>query len=295
MQKIEKRRIAVILTCYNRKTKTVSCIKRLAEIGQSSSWHIEIFLTDDGSTDGTVEGLLSLNLDISMHILKGDGNLFWARGMNLAWSNALKVASFDGYLWLNDDTILYDTIFDEIEFTDYYSLHNYKKRGVYVGSTRSTDTETFTYGGHFYKNRLLNTLGDIIPNKDIQNCEIANGNIAYVSKDVVDVLGIFHNGYIHGADYDYTYLAYKKNFPVLVMRGYLGECNNDHQSEGYVKFKSLSFKERINYLYSPKGLQFGGALLFQRRFFPYRYPLVLCAGWFKLFFPKLYCFLNKLR
>lgn len=295
MQKMKKLRIAVILTCHNRKNKTVSCIKKLLQISQISHSQIEIFLTDDGSTDGTVEELLSLNLDIPMHILKGNGDLFWARGMNLAWSTALNTASFDGYLWLNDDTMLYNNVFDEIELTDDYSFQNYGKGGIYVGSTCSTDSKTFTYGGHLYKNKLLNTLTDIIPNDSIQICEIANGNITYISKDVVEVLGLFHNGYIHGADYDYTYLAYKKNFPILVMRGYLGECDDDHQSEGYMKFVTLPFKERINYLYSPKGLQFGGALLFQRRFFPYRYPLVLCAGWFKVFFPKLYCFLNNYR
>ena len=255
---------------------------------------VEIFLTDDGCTDGTREALLDLNASVPLHILKGDGDLFWARGMNLAWSYALK-GDFDGYLWLNDDTILYDNIFTEIIYTHKYSLAKYGKSGIYVGSTCSFDGKSFTYGGHFYKNKILNTLGDVLPSENVQECEIANGNITYISNEVVKDLGIFHKGYTHGADYDYTYLAYKRNYHVLVMRGYLGQCDNDHQDEGYVKFISLPFKQRVKYLYSPKGLQFKGALLFQRRFFPMRYPFVLVFGWFKVCFPKLYCWLNKLR
>lgn len=288
-------KIAVILTCHNRKDKTVACISKLLQVSQNSDLvSIEIFLTDDGCTDGTVEALMALNASVPLHILKGDGNLFWAKGMNLAWSCAIDF-DFDGYLWLNDDTLLYDNIFYEIDYTHKYSLLKYGKSGIYVGSTCSSDTKSLTYGGHCYVNKFLNTLKDVLPCEDVQECEIANGNITYVSREVVQALGIFHKGYVHGADYDYTYLAHRRNYPILVMRGYLGECDNDHQHEGYVKFISLPLYERVKYLYSPKGLQFGGALLFQRRFFPWRYPFVFFFGWFKVCFPYLYCKLNKLR
>ena len=103
-------KIAVILTCHNRKDKTVACISKLLQVSQNSDLvSIEIFLTDDGCTDGTVEALMALNASVPLHILKGDGNLFWAKGMNLAWSCAIDF-DFDGYLWLNDDTLLYDNI-----------------------------------------------------------------------------------------------------------------------------------------------------------------------------------------
>ena len=37
-----------------------------------------------------------------VHIIKGDGNLFWNRGMYMAWQAAIKEKDYDFYLWLND-------------------------------------------------------------------------------------------------------------------------------------------------------------------------------------------------
>ena len=42
-------KIAVLLTCYNRKDKTLACLKSLSK--NSSS--VIVYITDDASTDGT--------------------------------------------------------------------------------------------------------------------------------------------------------------------------------------------------------------------------------------------------
>ena len=68
------------------------------------SFSIEVFLVDDCSTDGT-----STALQIqypSIKIIQGDGNLYWNRGMHLAWKTAAASKEFDYFLWLNDDTLL---------------------------------------------------------------------------------------------------------------------------------------------------------------------------------------------
>ncbi|MCB0846867.1 MAG: glycosyltransferase, partial [Bacteroidetes bacterium] len=48
--------IAVAMTCHNRRPKTVNCLERLyAQEGINENFSLDIFLVDDGSTDGTAQ------------------------------------------------------------------------------------------------------------------------------------------------------------------------------------------------------------------------------------------------
>ena len=93
-------RIAAIITCHNRKDKTLACLKSLLQIAPT----IDVYLTDDGSTDGTSEAVRQQCPQVQ--IIQGDGNLFWSRGMYIAWKEAVK-SDYEYYLWLNDDVVLY--------------------------------------------------------------------------------------------------------------------------------------------------------------------------------------------
>ena len=102
-------------------------------------------------------------------------------------------------------------------------------------------------------------------------------------------MGVLYEGYIHGGgDHDYTYRAYKAGFPVLVMKNYVGICENDHMKKRHVDFMRMSLGERIKYMKSPFGLNLHNILLFQKRCFPYRYPFVWLIGYLKALFPILY-------
>jgi GT2 family glycosyltransferase len=286
-------KIATLLTCHNRKEKTIQSLHKLFEAAKKSV-EIEntVFLTDDGSSDGTKEEIALLFPDVK--IIVGDGTLYWAGGMRKAWEEALKY-DFDGFLLLNDDTLVFENVFKEIVLADSYSYEKYSQGGIYVGSTKDKNGN-LSYGGSNYVNKLLNTISSIIPNNEYQECHLGNANVTYVSTDVVKRVGILHKKYVHGiADYDYTYNAYLNKMPLFILKGYQGLCENDHNDEGYNKFVSLGFKERVDFLYSPRGFQFDASLLFQLRFFPYRYPFVFFAAWLKVFFPKFYFRLNKNR
>ena len=53
--------IAVLLTVFNRKDKTLECLKHLyVQNGIGVHYDIEVYLTDDGCTDGTPEAVNSL-------------------------------------------------------------------------------------------------------------------------------------------------------------------------------------------------------------------------------------------
>jgi len=47
--------LAVLLTCHNRKDKTVECLSSLYTCIVPQGYSFDVFLVDDGSTDGTNE------------------------------------------------------------------------------------------------------------------------------------------------------------------------------------------------------------------------------------------------
>jgi GT2 family glycosyltransferase len=73
------KRIAVLLTVFNRKEKTKTCLQALFSQELAGEACIEVFLTNDGCTDGTPE--MVKTLFPQAHLVEGDGQLFWNRGM----------------------------------------------------------------------------------------------------------------------------------------------------------------------------------------------------------------------
>ena len=283
-------RIAILMTVHNRKEKTLRCLDSIVSTLPSEGFVLKVFLTDDGSTDGTADAVLAQAFPFETEIITGDGNLFWNGGMISSWKAALAEGGWDGYLWLNDDTVVLPEFWEDIVAADAYALSTFGKRGIYVGSTKDLDTGAFTYGGFVYTNKL--TLKDkmLPPDGTFQECEAGHGNITYVAAEVVERQGIFCDKYLHGGtDHDYTYLAHKAGFPVLVLPHYAGGCRNDHPKDGGRRaFFELSLKERFAAMKSPRGLNMHNALLFSRRCFPWRYPLILLTGYFKAIFPRTY-------
>lgn len=277
------RNIAIIITAFNRKEKTLICLERLRSL-KNQTVKFDTYLTDDGSSDGTYEEVSLQYPDVI--ISRGNGKLYWCGGMNLSWEKAIYTNKYDGYLWLNDDTYLQDNLFEELKEADEYCIQKYGKRGIYVGSTTDKTKSFITYGGSVFHSKIRNTLRKVIPNGTFQLCHIANGNILFVADEVVKAIGCLYREYVHGADYDYTYWAYTKGFPLLVLKNYVGICDNDHKSlKDCLLIRSLP--ERIKFLYSPTGMQLKTALLFQKRFFPYRIPYVFLTYWLKAIFPKI--------
>ncbi|TDT44751.1 GT2 family glycosyltransferase [Maribacter spongiicola] len=281
-------KIAVLLTCFNRKQKTLDSLKHLylslEKVKDDIS--IDIYLTDDGSTDGTAVAVAENYPNIN--VLQGTGSLYWAGGMRNSWNEAIKT-EYDAFLLLNDDTNVYDTMFTELIETHAYSQKKYGKGGIYCGPTMDKDSKEYTYGGHNFTNKFLAHFTKVLPNgKSPQSCELGNANIMWVSKNVVDEIGILSKKYIHGlADYDYTLMAVKKELPVLVTPNYLGNCSDDHTNP-YKTFAKLSFKKRVTLLHSPVGLDFKSNLEYNRQHFPVRLPIVYLMGWAKVIFPTIY-------
>lgn len=296
-------KIAVLLTCFNRKDKTLSCLTSLYRASYIYNNKVEdkvelsIYLTDDGCTDGTSDAVRDNFSDKNITILKGTGNLYWAGGMRFAWNEALKKHNeWDFYLLLNDDTDLLDNLFEELLNTHKYCIENYKQSGIYSGITSSkSDHNKMTYGGDIWKNKFLGTSIRLKPTGRPQLCDITNANILLVSKEVVDRIGIFWDGYIHGkADNDYSNQARKKGIPVLLTANFCGRCDNDHKSSKEVAdaVKEMSLSERKKYFSHPIRSN-KDYLKYIRRNMPFRYPIVCFGRMLNVYFPKFYYKINN--
>ena len=141
-------KIAVLLTCHNRREKTLSCLKNLLEQNLEDI-DLSVYLVDDGSSDGTSDAIKEHFPEVN--IIEGNGELYWNRGMHLAWTTALKNPNWDAVLWLNDDTILNDGALKTIvKYATQY------KNSIIVGSVSSVEDQSiYTYGGYQEQKHIL--------------------------------------------------------------------------------------------------------------------------------------------
>ena len=299
-------KISVLLTCHNRQDKTESCLRSLIRaVDLHNNNHVErilleVFLTDDGCTDGTVDVVQKIfPVNQHLHILQGNGNLFWAGGMRFCWREAIKCHDeWDYFLLLNDDTEVMENVFEELIKSQEYSLNQFGKKGLISGIICSKDKSmTITYGGSIWKNRFLATRSLLKPSGHPQPCDLTNANILFVHNDVVNKLGIFYEGYRHGlADYDYSINAQRKGFPVVLTANICGRCDRDHLDvkERAKKVISLSLEQRKQYFQNPLHSS-DDYLLFIRRVSPFRYPFVWLVRALNLYFPKFYYRMSGIR
>ena len=283
---MENKEIAVLLTCYNRKNKTVNCLNSFYNANKPEEYKFDIYLVDDGSTDGTGDVVKNVFSDIN--IINGSGNLFWAGGMRLAWKMALEHKDYNAFLLLNDDVLLHNEFLNHLIETDKYALKKNKKTGIYSGATIDDNTNQTTYGGYrLIKNHFVVRSKLLTPRKVPQQCELTNANILWISKETVDAIGIFDEQYTHGiADFDYSLQAVKKKIPVYLAPNIGGVCIHDHGVNW--KPNNSSLKERIVYLKSPKGLAYKEYLYYIRRHFPLFLPYSFVMLWLKTLFPSIW-------
>lgn len=279
---MKHQQIAVLLTCHNRKEKTLECLTSLFEAKLPPGCQLEVFLTDDGSTDGTGDAVRELFPQIN--VLKGNGELFWAGGMRFAWKTAMQKKPYDAYLLINDDVRLYSDFMVNLLRTEEHSLVQTGLKGIYSGATIDKK-RSVSYGGSSIKgNPFKVALEMLTPDELPKKCEVTNANILWVSKEVVDKIGIFDNRYTHGiADYDYSLQAHKMDIPVYLASNVCGICENDHRKTW--TSPNLPLKDRIAYLKNPKGLAYKEYMYYIKRHFPLFVPYSFVMLWLKTFFP----------
>ena len=233
--------IAVLLTVHNRKEKTLKCLERLYAQQSVELISMDVYLTDDGCTDGTPEAVTEQYPQV--HIIHGDGNLFWNRGMYTAWQEAAK-KDYDFYLWLNDDTYVYPHMLTTLLEATHYK----DNKAIIIGATQSADHRQATYGGRLANNQIP------IPNGNLVEVRHFNGNIVLVPRYVFQLLGNLDYYFTHSkGDFDYGMCAHKAGIEMYQAGTYLGECEFHETLDKWCN-PQVSFKQRWKMLYRPNGM-----------------------------------------
>ena len=236
--------VAVLMSVFNRREKTLACLSacfaQFEVMKPDRKYSFSVYMTEDGCTDGTSDAVSEFFP--SVHIIHGDGTLYWNRGMCAAWNEAAK-SDPDFYIWLNDDTIIRDGALSVLLETSAALGH----RAIVAGTAAGSDG-ILTYGGRTSGGKI------IVPDKTIPvGCDIFNGNLVLVPRHVFKKLGTMDQVFSHSfGDYDYGVRAEKSGITSVVAPGILASCDRNPGLPAW-RDASFSLKQRYAALMSPKG------------------------------------------
>ena len=249
--------IAVLVTVHNRRATTVACLKRLLPQLHEND---RVFIVDDGSTDGTGEALREYAEKVKVegegeqwskiHMIQGDGNLYWAKGMSLAWKTALEeepkyAYAYDGFLWLNDDAMLCGEALKKMKAAD--------------------DGESLIVG------QLVDSAGKEVYGLNVNGW--VNGNFVYVPRKVYEKVGMICGEYAHAwADSDYAIRCKKAGVPIKSC-GIVG-CTEWHELRPMLEGKNVAQRWRL--LFDPKGWNLHDLWLYRKRNFGIHIAILSC-------------------
>lgn len=231
-----------LMTCYNRKEKTVRALNNL--IRGNSKVSFSFMVADDGSTDGTFHELQKIP---NVTVLRGNGNLFYSGGMRLAIGEAKKIKeTYDYCLLFNDDVDFRESAIEELCDKD--------SSVIWVGPT-SDEKGELSYGGVVQTSKWRpKTQIVMADSQDGRECDTFNANCVLIPWEIFTSLDNIDAVYTHSmGDFDYGFSAKRKGYVIKVSDTFVGQCPDNPVSVSW-RNTELSRKERIRKKESPKGL-----------------------------------------
>lgn len=272
-------RTAVLMTVYNRIHVTLMGLRSLYNAIEflGNGYIFDIYMTDDGCTDGTAEAI-SVEFP-SVIIVQGNGKLFWSGGMRKAWQAAIDSGeNYDFYLWFNDDADLYK----DALLTMFKSSSIAGENAIITGAFCDKNGKA-TYGGKF-KNRTL-----VQPMGSITTVELMNGNLVLIPDVVFGKVGLVSNHYRHGfGDYDYGLRANKMGVQTYLSGTYVGKTERHDELIPIYFSKDKTIFQRWGILHDPRNSPII-AFRFNITYFGFKIALEeWVRSYLYLLFPKLY-------
>ena len=235
---------AVLITCFNRVETTLECLRHLFAARLPGGAAFDVWLNDDGCTDGTGERVEKEFPAVK--IIKGSGHDYWCGGMRRAWDAAAKHFDYDAYLWLNDDTMLNEDAFEVLLSSPATNDQRLTTNDyIIVGAVCGRDGKA-TYGGE-------QADGFYPPDGSWTPIVQMNGNIVLVPRSVFRRLGNLPDYMTHSlGDSYYSRLAVKMGMPVLLSPAFIGVCEKNEKTPAW-KREDVPLAKRLKSLYSPLG------------------------------------------
>jgi GT2 family glycosyltransferase len=268
------RRVAAVLTVFNRKDLTLDCLRSLR--AQAVPLDLDIVLVDDASTDGTSEAIKAEFPDVVL--LQGDGSLFWNGGMRLAFGTAIE-RDHDAYLWMNDDTVLDDGALARLVDTWDELAARGEQAAIVVGTTRDPETGELTYGGRVRTDPARPLQFELVePGDEPLQCDTMNGNTVLIPRAVVERIGNIDPAYVQKmGDLDYGLRARAAGCSVWVAPGTIGTCAK-HPAR---RTDQQPLRDELRRLWSTKELPPGPWATFTRRWGGTLWPLRWASPYLK--------------
>ena len=240
--------IHIVIPVFNRKEHTRACLDSLRV---QTNTNYKVTIVDDGSTDGTEEMLRNEYPEV--HILKGDGNLFWTAGVNMGLRYALSHGA-ELLMTMNNDVITDRSLIEKMFF-----WHEQKPAALLGALELDALTKQPIFGGERL-NWKLNTISHVLPQltesqrKGLHAVTHLPGRGLLIPKVVFDKIGLFDQErfphYI--ADYDYTHTARRAGFELFV--NYDAKLLTYPEESGERQLRSKkSLKNYYKHLFDLKG------------------------------------------
>lgn len=230
-------KVAVIFTCFNRKSKTIDCIQRI--VNSNPSCRFSFIVTDDGSTDGTHIALEKLKKKYDITVLEGDGNLFYSGGMHMGMEYLKNKhdQKYEYVLLINDDVYFYPHSIETM-----ISQSKEQKDAVIVGAIQN-EKGSLSYGAikylHGIKYRYLTIKEWYKP------ADTFNGNCVLIAYIWFNIVKTMDNIYRHSlGDFDYGLSLKRSGAKIYSSKEYIGMCNRNTIKNTWLD-KSLGKLERI--------------------------------------------------
>jgi GT2 family glycosyltransferase len=236
-------RIAVVTPVFNRKMVTLQCLRSLARL-DSSGLEVEVWVVDDGSTDGTANAVREEFPEANL--IKGSGDLWYTEGTNVGVRAALK-SKPDYVLMINDDQV-----FDDQSLKFLVETAELNPRSV-VGPIlllwdqphRLFQTapvwRTSKGGWQHWTNQTVWT----IPSS-FWEAELIVGNCVLIPRKAIEECGLMNSSrYPNFGDAEYTPRLKRKGWNLLIEPRARVFCQ---PNSSLPRIRSLGLKRQIEYL-----------------------------------------------
>lgn len=227
---------------------TLACLKSLYQqtLVQKGDVILKVFLCDDASTDGTVEEVRKNFPEVA--IVNGSGDLFWAKGMEVAFSEARKSTS-DFYLMVNDDVVFDNSMLSSL-LNAYTAANSIYSDVAVVGSIKDAITGEWSYGGKDWNKKWFKDVKKaVLPSAPYAECQLANWNCFLLPETLAEKVGNIENVYDHAmADYDYSIRILKSGGHIVTSDQYVGACSRN-ETKGTWQDVSIPLNQRYKLLH----------------------------------------------
>ena len=172
-----------------------------------------------------------------------------------AWQAAADARDYDAYLWLNDDTFVYDGALSSLM----HAMTETDGEAIIVGATEDATHSKLTYGGRLSEGTIPIPTGELAP------VDYFNGNIVLVPRSTFLQLGYLDDYFTHSkGDYDYGLRAKKAGLQIYQIGKVLGECD-EHPTFDKWCDPNVPFAQRWKLLNRPNGMPPHETFYFEKR------------------------------